>query len=83
MYTVHMQDNQPAIHISKVYGFQTVHPLLGMNDGDVSEALSRLTVYKNVIKKDSPLKDVLDDLSDREQLLRVWNFSGHQERYAG
>lgn len=55
----------------KVYGFQTVHPLLGMNDGDVSEALSRLTVYKNVIKKDSPLKDVLDDLSDREQLLRV------------
>ena len=47
------------------------HPLLGMTKDDVSRELLRLHEYKNIIKKDSTLDDVLNEIAKREHMLRV------------
>lgn len=47
------------------------HPLLGMTKDDVSRELLRLHEYKNIIKKDSTLEDVLDEVAKREHMVRV------------
>ena len=47
------------------------HPLLGMTKDDVSRELLRLQEYKNIIKKDSTLDDVLNEIAKREHMLRV------------
>lgn len=55
----------------KMHTSSCVHPLMGMTDSDVAEALSRLSEYKNVIKRDDPLPDVMAELATREQVLRI------------
>ena len=56
---------------AKMLTASCVHPLMGMTDSDVAEALSRLSEYKNVIKKEDTLQDVMAELATREQMLRI------------